>query len=127
MSSHDTLITGRLPRPQPLSLLAARGRHARVLPRERHFELADRAGCDGDLVLRAFAADSASSFAGALIMKLPAGTTTISGQSAQSLKLSPGFATDRHLTAACWRSWRGRNRWLNMLRRHGTQALQRYG
>ena len=98
MSSHDTLITGRLPRPQPgslgLVLAAARG-HARVPLGERHLELAHRERPrDGHLVLRAFVCPvrALPRSAGDPIMKLPAGTTTISGQSAHSLKLSFGFS-----------------------------------
>src|SRR5262245_26867818 len=83
MSSHDTLITGRFPRPQPSSLglylqppAAAHASHSASVS-------SNLPAAKGRAML------TLCSLAGDPIMNLPAGTTTISGQSGQSRKLAP--------------------------------------
>ena len=90
MSRHDTLTTGRLARPQRKS--SGLCLHPRSAMQASHsskpdLELAycERFG-DADVVQ-----GDSKGLSFAPIVKLPAGTTTISGHSGQSLKLSPGF------------------------------------
>src|SRR5262245_29301282 len=93
MSSHETLMTGRLPRPQPLSLglylqppTETQASHSAKVtsnfPTANAFAIVTL--CTGLLI-----SDP--------IMTSPAGTTTISGHSGQSLNVSFGFRHRRSL------------------------------
>src|SRR5262249_38728827 len=92
-SAQDTLITGCWPRPQGCSSFgshppcAAHASHSSNvisnLPTAKGCAIVTRC-CGPSLALRP------TSFAGDPIMKVPAGTTTISGQLAHSLNLRPG-------------------------------------
>src|SRR5215204_3743192 len=95
MSSHEMLMTGRAPRPQPsssgLSLQPPALTHASHSANvTSYFAIAN-----GELMVTLRCGPSFSSrlfsFTGEPIMKKPVGTTTISGHSGQSLKVSLGF------------------------------------
>src|SRR5262245_47494528 len=95
MSSHDTLITGRLSRPQPsssgLCLQPPTARHAS--------QSANVTSCLPTAKTRSMvtvrcgpsSSERPCSRAGEPITKVPAGTTIISGQSGQSLNVSLGL------------------------------------
>src|SRR5437764_142352 len=90
MSSQDTLITGRLPLPQPWS-----SGLCLQLPLDAHAShsanVTSNLPTANGLAMVTLCVGFSSLFFSDPIMKLPAGTTTISGHSGQSLKLSFGF------------------------------------
>src|SRR5436190_22473138 len=105
ISSHDTLMTGRLPRPQPWSSgrylqppAVTQASHSANsisnLPTANHAILTVRCGPSS--------LNRSASLAGDPIMNSPAGTTTISGHSGQSLKVSFGFR--QRISLSTWAS-----------------------